>query len=239
MSYVINSRALTGEKPCINKAIHALLMHGYATFSLIVPGPHDCCCYEIVLPGPRTSIVRGNCVRETSVKRRNKIMQEITRNVANFQFLCNNSDRTWFFNALTVTTSLGRCWNPRPPASVFNISLDPSRMLMREKTCLIPIMLTGMSVITAVPLCLVIVCSSSLLLMPQESYTSWKCPFLGNIIYIWAGTRTKGLYGFPVCGSSNAHVQSAISDVARTETQEPRNALRGKNLLPEGANSFL
>ena len=49
------------EKPCINKAIHALLMHGF----------------------PRTSIVRGNCVRQTSVKRRNKIMQEIMRNVAN------------------------------------------------------------------------------------------------------------------------------------------------------------
>ena len=36
-----------------------------------------------VLLGPRTSIVRGNCVRETSVKRRNKIVQEIMRNVAN------------------------------------------------------------------------------------------------------------------------------------------------------------
>ena len=33
MSPVINNRALTGEKPCINKAIHALLMHGYATFN--------------------------------------------------------------------------------------------------------------------------------------------------------------------------------------------------------------
>ena len=30
VSLVINSRALTGKKPCINKAIHALLMHGYA-----------------------------------------------------------------------------------------------------------------------------------------------------------------------------------------------------------------
>ena len=36
-----------------------------------------------VLPGPRTSIVRENCVRETSVERRNKLVQEITRNVAN------------------------------------------------------------------------------------------------------------------------------------------------------------
>ena len=35
----INSRALTVEKPCINKAIHALLMLGYATFNMIVPGP--------------------------------------------------------------------------------------------------------------------------------------------------------------------------------------------------------
>ena len=30
VSHVINSCALTGEKPCIHKAIHALLMHGYA-----------------------------------------------------------------------------------------------------------------------------------------------------------------------------------------------------------------
>ena len=41
-----------------------------------------------VLPCPRTSIVRGNCVRETSVKRRNKIVQEITRNVANVLSFC-------------------------------------------------------------------------------------------------------------------------------------------------------
>ena len=29
MSHVIN-HAVIGEKPCINKAIHTLLMHGYA-----------------------------------------------------------------------------------------------------------------------------------------------------------------------------------------------------------------
>ena len=61
MSHVINSRALTGEKPCINKAIHTLLMYGYAIFHMIVPGPQ---------------------IRETLVKRRNKIVQEITKNVA-------------------------------------------------------------------------------------------------------------------------------------------------------------
>ena len=83
MSHVINSHALTGEKLCINKAIQALLMHGYATFNMIVPGPQICCCTRCVLPGPRMSIVSGNYVRETSVKRRNKIVEEINRNVAN------------------------------------------------------------------------------------------------------------------------------------------------------------
>ena len=45
--HVVNSRALTGEKPCINKAIQALLMHGYATLNMIVPGPQICCRYEM------------------------------------------------------------------------------------------------------------------------------------------------------------------------------------------------
>ena len=84
MSHVINSRALTGKKPCINKAIHALLMHDCATFNMVVLGPQRfCCCYEMCTAGPRTSIVRGNYVREASVKRGNKIVQEITRNVEN------------------------------------------------------------------------------------------------------------------------------------------------------------
>ena len=47
VSHIINSRALTGEKPCNNKTIHALLMHGYATFNMIVPGPQICCRYEM------------------------------------------------------------------------------------------------------------------------------------------------------------------------------------------------
>ena len=52
VSHVINSRALTGEKPCINKAIRALLMHGYVAFSMIVPGPQICCRYEICTARP-------------------------------------------------------------------------------------------------------------------------------------------------------------------------------------------
>ena len=34
-----NSRILNGEKQCSLTAIHALLMHGYATFNDSIPGP--------------------------------------------------------------------------------------------------------------------------------------------------------------------------------------------------------
>ena len=82
MSHAINSRALTGEKPCINKAIYALLMNQLRNFQYDHTGATELLPLR-VLPGHRTSIVRGICVCETSVKRRNKIVQEITQNVAN------------------------------------------------------------------------------------------------------------------------------------------------------------
>ena len=50
--HVINVRALTGEKSCINKAIHALLMHGYPTFNMLVPGPQICCRHEMCTARP-------------------------------------------------------------------------------------------------------------------------------------------------------------------------------------------
>ena len=36
--HVINSRALTGEKPCIKKAIHGPLMQGYVNFHYACTG---------------------------------------------------------------------------------------------------------------------------------------------------------------------------------------------------------
>ena len=66
-----------------NIYFQALLMHGYVTFNMLVPGPRNCSVTRCVLPCPRTSIVRGYSVRATSVKRGNKIVQEIMRNAAN------------------------------------------------------------------------------------------------------------------------------------------------------------
>ena len=81
MSHVINKHALTGEKLCI-KAIHALLMHGYAIFNTY-QAHRFAAVTRSVLSGPRASIVHRNGVRELSVKRRNKIVQEIKQNLAN------------------------------------------------------------------------------------------------------------------------------------------------------------
>ena len=130
MSPCINSRALTVQKPCINKAIQALLMHGYVTYNMFVPGPQICCRYEMC-PWQ----LHSEDISE-------KAKQNSARNYAKcskcFQFLYNNSDWTWFFNALTSARSLGRCWKPRPSASVFNTSHGTWQMLMHEEPCLIP-----------------------------------------------------------------------------------------------------
>ena len=49
-------------------------------------------------------------VREKMVKNQNKIVPEIRLNFAMFSlYLCNNSDRTCLFRALTFAGSLGRC----------------------------------------------------------------------------------------------------------------------------------
>ena len=39
MPYTVNSRALTGENPCINKGFLVPLKHRKLTFNMIVPGP--------------------------------------------------------------------------------------------------------------------------------------------------------------------------------------------------------
>ena len=140
MPHVINSRALTGEKPCINKAIHALLMHSYTTFNMLVRGPQICCHYEMCTSDPRRSIQWKFRSRDIGEKAKQNSARNNAKCSKCFQFSCNNSDWTCFFNALTFARSLGRCWKPWPSASVFNTSHGSWRMLMHEKPCLIPIL---------------------------------------------------------------------------------------------------
>ena len=39
LSHIINSHVLTSTNPCINKAIHMLLMHGFAVLHISIPRP--------------------------------------------------------------------------------------------------------------------------------------------------------------------------------------------------------
>ena len=142
MSHVINSHALTVEKPCINnlKVIHALLMHGYASFNMLVPGSQICCLYEMCTARPKNEHSPWKLrLRDIGEKAKQNSVRNNAKCSKCFQILCNNSDRTRFSNALTFARSLGRCWKPRPLVSVFNTSHGTWRMLMHKKTCLIPI----------------------------------------------------------------------------------------------------
>ena len=85
-----------------------------------------------VLPGPRTSTVCETALRCISEKAKQSSARNNAKCSKCIQFLCNNSDRTWFFNALTFARSLGRCWKPWPPASVFNTPLGTWWTLMHE-----------------------------------------------------------------------------------------------------------
>ena len=102
MPHVINSRASIGEKPCINKAIQMLLMHGYATFSMPVPVNSIAAITRCILLGPRMSIVHGNSVSTTSVKAKQNSARNNAKCSKCFQFLCNNSNRTWFCSARSL-----------------------------------------------------------------------------------------------------------------------------------------
>ena len=87
MHYCIKKQcALTGEKPCINKAIHALLMHDNGTFIMIAPGPQIAAVMRCVLPGPKTSIVRGNCPRDICEKAKQNSSKNNAKCSKCFQF---------------------------------------------------------------------------------------------------------------------------------------------------------
>ena len=80
---LINSYALTCEKPCINKAIHALLMHGYATFNMILLGPQICCRYKICTARPSNEYSLWKLRSRDIGEKAKQNSEEITRNVAN------------------------------------------------------------------------------------------------------------------------------------------------------------
>ena len=91
--------------------------------------------------GPGRWILKKMSFPSLTAKRWQTIVPYFSQILTNFSLnLCNNSDQTWFSNTLTFARSLGRCWKPRPMASVFNISLGTWQTLMHGIPCLIPIL---------------------------------------------------------------------------------------------------
>ena len=83
MPHVINSRALTGEKPVLTRQFNSRAVNArLCNFQYARTGA-TASRDVYILPCPRTGIIRAISIRATSVKRRNKIVQEITRQVAN------------------------------------------------------------------------------------------------------------------------------------------------------------
>ena len=114
-------------------------MHGYATINMPVPGPQNCCRHGICSARPQNEHSPWKFhSQDVGKKAKQNSARNNTKCSKYFQFLCNNNDRTWFFNALTFARSRGRCWKPRPSTSVFNISHGTWRMLMHEKTMFDP-----------------------------------------------------------------------------------------------------
>ena len=148
MSHAINSRVLTGTNPCINKAIHVLLMHSFAVLQISIPGASQkltsssvTCTVAITLSfaleaafSKRSQVRRFSVIIGTGKK---KLFETISPNISSEKmFLCNNSDRTCFSDIVTsagpLGRPLGRCWNPRLSGSGFNTSLGAQQMLMHH-----------------------------------------------------------------------------------------------------------
>ena len=95
--------------------------------------------------GPGRWIFKKMSFPSLTAKRWQTIVPYFSQILTNFSLnLCNNSDQTWFSNTLTFARSLGRCWKPRPTASLFNISLGTWQTLMHGISCLIPILVKNM-----------------------------------------------------------------------------------------------
>ena len=129
MSHAINSHVLTGTNPCINKAIHVLLMHRFAVLRISILGPTQkltsssvtCTVANVIslrqhdvrlCPGSGVfKTFAGNLPFSASVEYTKKDLFDAfsPKFSREKMFLCNKSDQTCFSDTLTSAGLLGRC----------------------------------------------------------------------------------------------------------------------------------
>ena len=155
MSHAVNIHVLTRTNLCINRAIHVLLIHGFAVLHINIAGPSQnltslICTVANVISWHQTEgiiCLAAAFSKPLQVMCHYRYMKKEPAEGFSPQFsndkmfLCNNSDQTWFYDTFTSSGPLRRCWSPHLSGSGFNISLGAEGMLMHRKSCLIPIYL--------------------------------------------------------------------------------------------------
>ena len=138
MSHAVYSHVLTGTNPCINKAIHMLLMHGFAVLRISIPRPSQkltsssvMCTVAMTLVFALEAIFKtfaGNVLFRAIIGTgKKKLFEAISPNFSSKKmYSCNNTDQTCFSDTLT---------SARPPWKVsgFSTSLGAQQMLMHKK----------------------------------------------------------------------------------------------------------
>ena len=126
MSHAINSHVLIDKNPCINLAIHVLLMHGFCTLHIHILGcpknwRHQSWSYAwkwtyLMMLGWRMSLICDRCFKTYEyfmLLRAIIVIQKWTFRSVFPKFssekmtLCINNDQTWFSDTLTSARPLG------------------------------------------------------------------------------------------------------------------------------------
>ena len=109
MSHAINKHDLTDTNPCINQAIHVLLIHSFVVLHMCIPGPSQ------KLTSLSVTCIKANviwwCQNDVSIYPGSTVFKMLASNVPfraiigagkdfceafspKFSFLCNNSNQT-------------------------------------------------------------------------------------------------------------------------------------------------
>ena len=103
----------TGINPCINKAIHMLLMHRFGTLVKLILGHYSLrqliCLLLLYMAWPWNMNIDENGQSPVGCETVTKYSAILFVNLGEYMLtLCNNTDQTLFFNALTFTRFLVR-----------------------------------------------------------------------------------------------------------------------------------
>ena len=159
MLHAINSHVLTGTNPCINNAIHMLLIHGFAVLRISIPGP-----WQNLMSSAVTCTV-ANVIswrqNEIIICPESCIFKTFADNIP-FRAILGTEKKDFskhflhsfewknvlmqLYRSNMIFWHINICWDISGSietltfqAWVYNPSIGAQQMLMHRKSCLIPI----------------------------------------------------------------------------------------------------